>query len=387
MADVLIFDDDPSVGDLMSELLRGRGLAVSHFMSGAGVVQLVQENKPKLVILDIMMPGMDGLTACRTLKSNPATRAVKIAILTAKNYLEDQQTAMRYGADLFLHKPFDPGAFAGSIGRMLGLSEAVEPPMPPAPPIVVTILPGCVVVETAGLQVLFDAGKGLKGYIEKQSQTFPLNWFLISRGRPDIVSDISAGALLIGRGGRVNLAGPDDSESQLQRLAPPICATLPDGTRGTPLLYPQREGEFALETGVRAVTRLTQHSGTCLAYRIELQGRSIVYCPAHEIHPELARLNKHEYAKFRDFFKGADLLLHGYRRSLVDEPSKDAIGNGAWETVVDLAAAAEVKRIALLPMAPDTQTDGLQYRIEERLLAQDSLLCFGVTRFNERVIL
>ena len=74
MADVLIFDDDPSVGDLMSELLRGRGLTVSHFLSGAGVVQLVQENKPKLVILDIMMPGMDGLTACRTLKSNPATR-------------------------------------------------------------------------------------------------------------------------------------------------------------------------------------------------------------------------------------------------------------------------------------------------------------------------
>lgn len=387
MADVLIFDDDPSVGDLMSELLRGRGLTVSHFMSGAGVVQLVQENKPKLVILDIMMPGMDGLTACRTLKSNPSTRGAKIAILTAKNFSEDQQTAMRYGAELFLHKPFDPAAFAGSIGRLLGIADVAVPPMPPAPPIVVTILPGSVVVETAGLLILFDAGKGLKGYLEKQTQSFPLSWFLISRYRPESVSDIGAGSILMAKGGRVNVAGPDDAESKLQQLAPPICATLPGGARATPLLYPQREGEFALMDGARAVTRLTQHSGTCLAYRVEIQGRSIVYCPAHEVHPDLAKLNKHEYAKFRDFFKDADLLLHGYRRSVVDEPSKDAIGNGAWEPIVDLAADAGVDRIALLPMAADTQTDGLQFRIEERLVAQGSTLCFGVTRFNERVIL
>jgi CheY-like chemotaxis protein len=387
MADVLIFDDDPSVGDLMGELLRGRGLTVSHFLSGAGVVQLVQENKPRLVVLDIMMPGMDGLTACRTLKSNPATKGAKIAILTAKNYIEDQEAAMRYGADLFLHKPFDPGAFAGSIGRMLGISE-VMPPRPPAPPIVVTILPGSVVVETAGLQLVFDAGKGLKGYLERQTQEFPLTWFLISRFGPDNVSEISAGAALLARGGRVNLAGPDDAESRLQQLAPAMCADAPGGGRATPLLYPQREGEFALTPGgARAVTRLTQHSGTCLAYRVELQGRVLVYCPAHEIHPELAKLNKHEHEKFRDFFEDADLLLHGYRRSVVDEAPKDAVGSGAWEPVVDLAAAAGVKRIALLPMAKDAPTDGLQFRIEERLAAHGSKMRYGVTRFNERVIL
>ncbi|MBI5246457.1 MAG: response regulator [Elusimicrobia bacterium] len=387
MADVLIFDDDPSVGDLMGELLRGRGLTVSHFLSGAGVVQLVQENKPKLVILDIMMPGMDGLTACKTLKSNPATRGAKIAILTAKNYEEDQATAMRYGADLFLHKPFDPGAFAGSIGRVLGLPDLPAPAAPPAPPVVVTILPGAVVAETAGMMIVFDAGKGLKGLLERQTSSAPLAWFLISRYRPENSSEISAGALLLKKGARVNVAGPDESESKLQQLAPAMCATLPNGARATPLLYPQREGEFALAPGIRAVSRLTQHAGTCLAYRVELQGRAIVYCPAHEIHPDLARLNKHEHAKFRDFFKGADLLLHGYRRSLVDESPKDGIGSGAWEPVVDLAAAAGVKRIALMPLAPDTATDGLQFRIEERLLAQNSELCFGVTRFNERVIL
>ena len=387
MSDVLIFDDAPSVGDLMGELLRGRGLAVSHFLSGAGVVQLVQENKPKLVILDIMMPGMDGLTACRTLKSNPATRGAKIAILTAKNYDEDQRTAMLYGADLFLHKPFDPAAFASSIGRLLGIPDRPIPAAPPAPPIVVTILPGAVVAETAELQIIFDAGKGLKSFLVRQTHSFPLTWFLLSRFRPDSVAEIAAGSILLAKGGRVNVAGPDEVESTLQQVAPKMCATLSSGARATPLLYPQREGEFALAPGMRAVSRLTQHAGTCLAYRVELQGRSIVYCPAHEVHPDLARLNKHEHAKFRDFFKGADLLLHGYRRSIVEESPKDGVGSGAWEPVVDLAAASGVKRIALMPMAADTPTDGIQFRIEERLLAQNSELCFGVTRFNERVIL
>jgi CheY-like chemotaxis protein len=385
MADVLIFDDDPAVGDLMGELLRGRGLTVSHFLSGAGVVQLVQENKPRLVVLDIMMPGMDGLSACRALKTNPLTRGAKIAILTAKNFQEDQDTALRYGADLFLRKPFDPAAFVGSIGRMLGLADA--PPPPPAPPVIVTILPGSVVVETAGLQLIFDAGEGLKSYLERQAQLYPLTWLMISRYRAENVVEIEAAASILARGGRVNMAGPDDAESRLQQLAPAVCATLPDGSRATPLLYPQREGEYALAPGALAVTLLTQHPGTCLAYRVEVQGRTIVYCPAHEIHPELARLNKHEHEKFRDFFDEADLLLHGYRRSLVEEAPKDALGAAAWEPIIDLAAAAQVKRVALLPMAADTPTEGLRFRIEERLAVQGSKMSFGVTRFNERVVL
>jgi hypothetical protein len=81
--------------------------------------------------------------------------------------------------------------------------------------------------------------------------------------------------LLFAGGGRVNVAGPDEAEAWLQKLAAPMCSTLASGARATPLLYPQREGEFALTPGVRAVTRLTQHPGTCLAYRVEVQGRGL----------------------------------------------------------------------------------------------------------------
>ncbi len=332
MADVLIFDDDPSVGDLLGELLRTRGATVAHFLSGAGVVELTRENKPKLVVLDIMMPGMDGLSALRNLKADPSTKGVKVAILTAKNYVEDEKTALKHGADLFLHKPFDPADFAGTIGKLLGLPAKVDlPPEPARPPVVVSIMPGSVVAQTAGLLLVFDAGQGLRAHLEKREPPKVPAWLMLSRYAPEAVSEASAVSRLLAAGVRVNVAGPDDGESSLQQVAAPMCANAPDGTRATPLLYPQREGEFAPAPGVRVVTRLTQHAGTCLAYRVEIEGRRIVFCPAHEVRPDLKEAARHEYGKFRELFKRADLLVHG--------------ASGDWRPVVELAKESGVARL------------------------------------------
>ena len=388
MADVLIFDDDPSLGDLMGEILRDKGLTVSHFLTGAGAGQLVQENRPRLVVLDIMMPGMDGLTACRALKSNPTTRGVKVAVLTAKDFLEDRDTALRNGADLFFNKPFDPGAFERAVSGILGFPQAPAPHLlPPAPPLVATILPGAAVLETAAFCLIFDAGRGLSAWVERQRSFHPLTWLLLSRYQPRAVAELRAAARVVAAGGRLNAAGPDDAEGTLQRVAPYLCANKPDGSRGSPLLYPQREGEFSPAPGARVAARLTQHPGACLAYRLDAQGKSFVYCPAHEIAPDQASWNKHEHEKFRDLFEDADLLVHGYRRSLTQDAPKDALGRGAWEPIVDLAAESGVKRLLLLPLAEDAPVDGVQLRAEERLAAKGSALRCEVSRLDERLIL
>src|SRR5271170_659928 len=126
MPDVLIFDDDPAIGDLAGELLRDRGLTVGHFRSGAGVIQMIQDTKPRLVILDVMMPGMDGYSACQAIQSNPATRQVKVIVLTAKNTTQDRELAQRYGANLFLNKPFDLSVFVSSVSKVLNLPTPVD---------------------------------------------------------------------------------------------------------------------------------------------------------------------------------------------------------------------------------------------------------------------
>ena len=388
MAEVLIFEDDPQIGDLMATLLRSRGLTVSHYLSGAGALQLVQENKPRLVVLDIMMPGMDGLTVCRTLKSNPVTRGVKISIVTAKIYKEDREAAARYGADEYLTKPFGASHFETAMSRLLGAAPArPSGGTPPAPPLVASIVPGAFTLESPGLWLLFDAGAGLSSWMGKRPQPAALAWLLLSRYQREAVCDIAAARVILASGGRLNLAGPDDPEASLQKLGPQVCASLPAGTRAMPLLYPLREGEFPLGSGMRAMTCYTQHPGTCLAYRVELQGRSIVYCPAHEIVSSQAQRGGHELDKFRRLFKGADVLLHGYRRSLSDPPPAYSLGRGAWEPVVDLAVEAGVRALVLLPQGGVVPAEGLLARVLERVAKKNSSMLCQVSRLCERIVL
>lgn len=352
MPDVLIFDDDPGIGSLIGEVLRGRGLTSQYFPSGAGVVQIVHDARPRLVLLDIMMPGIDGLTACRAIRSAIGTRHVKIVVLTAKTFAVDRDTAKRCGADLFVNKPFNCVELADRIGRLMGIAApAVESgPPPPAPPLLATVFAGGAVVELPGLWVFFDAGAGVAGWLSAHPSRPPACWVLLTRYDEPAISGLRSFAPLLESGCRINLAGPDDVDLFLQRLAPRMCGVPGFRTQRTPLLYPQREGETQLAAGVNIVTRYTQHPGSCLAYRLEAQGRRLVWCPANDVPARVESWNRHEREKFRSLFAEADLLLHGFARSLADPPPSEGEARGAWEPVAALARDAGVKRLALVPL-------------------------------------
>ncbi|MDX6769144.1 MAG: response regulator [Elusimicrobiota bacterium] len=351
MADVLIFDDDPRVGELVGEVLRGRGLSCAHFPSGAGVVQIVKDARPRLVVLDVMMPGVDGLSACRAIRETPATRHVKIVVLTAKQFEKDRADAKRWGADLFFNKPFKTAELSAGIGGLLGAAEpSSAPPAPPAAPLVAALNEGGLVLEAAGLWVFFDAGKGTARWLASRSTPPSAAWVLLSRYDDDAIAEFRAFAPLLGAGRRVNLAGPDDADSSLQRLAPHMNGLPGQRAPGTPLLFPQREADLQLGPGLMASTRYTQHGGACLAWRLDVQGRRIVWCPANDLPAVAEDWNRHEREKFRALFAGADLLLHGFARGAADPVSPAARYRGAWEPVVTLARDAGVKRLALMPL-------------------------------------
>ncbi len=355
MADVLIFDDDPRVGDLVGEILRSRGLSAAHFPSGAGVVQIVKDARPRLVVLDIMMPGVDGLSACRAIRETPATRHVKIVVLTAKQFDKDREDAKRYGADLFFNKPFKTADLAAGIGGLLGVAEpAAAPPAPPTAPLVAALTEGGLVLEAAGQWIFFDAGKGTAHWLSSRSVRPASAWVLLSRYDEDAVHEFRSFAPLLGSGCRISLSGPDDADSLLQRLAPHMNGLPGQRAPGTPLLYPQREADLQLGPGLMASTRYTQHGGACLAWRLDVQGRRIVWCPANDLPPVAEDWNRHEREKFKTLFAGADLLLHGFARSSGDPVSGGARYRGAWEPVVSLARDAGVKRLGLVPLGGAT---------------------------------
>ncbi|HAM35436.1 MAG TPA: hypothetical protein DEB40_05180 [Elusimicrobia bacterium] len=393
MPDILIFDDDPNIAALLADLLREQGFSVAHYPSADGIMQIVQESRPRLVILDIMMPGIDGLSACREIRSSMATRHVKVVVITAKQFEQDRATAQRYGVSLFVNKPFDREKLRQNIGRLLG--DASEPAAVAAAvaPAVVTLLPMGVVVESTELWVLLDAGRGLGDWVASHAAFPRMCWMLLSCYDQAAVEELGACSPLLGAGCSVRLGGPEDADSTLPRLAPRLSTGLPlhgmraplvfpQRPKSTPLLYPLREGEFLLAPGVMGFSRYTHHPGSALAYRLELHGRKLVYCPYNDIRPDSASWNQHEFNKFRSLFAGADLLIHGYAPR---SPQPQA-GAGSWELVVDMAAWAKVRNLFLMPPAGDA-AQNLGQLAQQRSVARQSDMSCAVARPGTTIVL
>lgn len=106
---ILVIDDEPSVVEIASRALAQLGDDIVVATAGDGFEGGLQTAtfRPDLLILDLMMPGMDGFQVCRLIRQNPATAHIKILVVTAYGSHENLQRALEAGADTFLHKPVD----------------------------------------------------------------------------------------------------------------------------------------------------------------------------------------------------------------------------------------------------------------------------------------
>ena len=125
-ARILVVDDDPAVTSLLRRGFTYEGYEVHAAGSGAEALQLARDHAPRLVILDIMMPGMDGLDVCRRLREADGT--LPILLLTAKDAPGDQIKGLDIGADDYVTKPFSFEVLAARTEN-----EGARAPGPPAP--------------------------------------------------------------------------------------------------------------------------------------------------------------------------------------------------------------------------------------------------------------
>jgi DNA-binding response OmpR family regulator len=107
-ATVLVVDDDVTIRRLLQITLETEGFGVVTAGDGIEALRRVQADpRPDLVLLDIMMPGMDGLQVCHTLKNDPATQEMPVVLLSAKAQSHDVELGLRVGADDYVTKPPD----------------------------------------------------------------------------------------------------------------------------------------------------------------------------------------------------------------------------------------------------------------------------------------
>jgi len=117
---ILVVEDNPLNRELVVDLLEGAGYTVLQAEGGVGLLERVKAAQPGLILLDLQLPGLDGVTLARQLKADRATREIPVVAMTAYARLEDQERAMEAGCDGYLRKPLDTQGFLQAVARHLG---------------------------------------------------------------------------------------------------------------------------------------------------------------------------------------------------------------------------------------------------------------------------
>jgi DNA-binding response OmpR family regulator len=126
---ILIADDDPVIVRLLQVNFRLEGYEVETATHGEEAIQKALDLQPKLILLDVMMPGVDGWEVCRRLTDDPATAGIPIVFLSARAQEEDRKRGLALGVAEYVTKPFDPGELVALVARLIGKrnDETAEP--------------------------------------------------------------------------------------------------------------------------------------------------------------------------------------------------------------------------------------------------------------------
>jgi CheY-like chemotaxis protein len=120
MKRLLVVEDDPTIMSLIVILLEREGYGVIQATSAEEGISLAAEQAPNLILMDVALPGMDGLEATRVLKSRDATSRIPVIALTAQAMKQDADRAALAGCDGFIVKPLSTRDFLGQVARFLG---------------------------------------------------------------------------------------------------------------------------------------------------------------------------------------------------------------------------------------------------------------------------
>jgi two-component system cell cycle response regulator len=131
-ATILVIEDDPPSQELMAYLIQAHGFETLTADRGDEGLRLARENHPDLVVCDIHLPGLDGYTVARAIKSDRELMVTPLIAVTALAMVGDRDKVLAAGFDAYVTKPIDPQTFVSHIEQLLGHSAATPVPAPPA---------------------------------------------------------------------------------------------------------------------------------------------------------------------------------------------------------------------------------------------------------------
>ena len=118
--DILIAEDEPSILESLDFILRRAGWSISAVTDGDAALEAVRRLRPRMLVLDVMLPRRSGFDVLKQIRADAETRALPVLILTAKGQQQDRRIAEEFGADIFVTKPYANAEVVGAVRQLLG---------------------------------------------------------------------------------------------------------------------------------------------------------------------------------------------------------------------------------------------------------------------------
>ena len=397
--DVIIVDDDPMVGELSRDLLTDAGYTVTLIQESLEAIPAIKAQMPRLIVTDIMMPGITGMDICKAVKSDPNLKNIKIIVVSGKSYEVEKQRAFQLGADFFLQKPYNVETFSNTVKSILdGAPPPREPSEAPAdaPAIIredehpqasdldvgqirATVwgfrgLPvqmpnsasrygrqtSCFSVESRDHLFIFDAGTGIvelgKEIVEKKRYYKDI-WICLTHFHLDHILGLGRFAPIHDPQFNIHLIGSNDPEKSLKEVAQATFYSSFSLTKQAPKakidIYEILEDNYELFPGVKLSAMYANHPTSTLVFVLDILGRKLTYAPDSEIWGDATAFQDYD-EKLGGFVKGSDIFVHDAVFNDKDYEGGKHQGHSGLSIVMDFAVEkAQARDLVLWHAHPD----------------------------------
>ena len=367
MEKIVIVDDDADIRRIAELRLRIAGYNVLTAEDGEAGLTLIRAEKPRIVILDLMMPKMHGYAVCQAVRADASLQGTYIIVTSAKTYSGDIRKAKELGADLYMHKPYDLDELVKTVQTALMATNATltvkfwgtrgSIPTPGQSTLRYGGNTSCVEIRCGDTVMLFDCGTGareaglaLAGEFKGRSLHTHIfvshtHWDHI-QGFPFFVPAYVPGNHIT----LYSVRGADKSLSKVftgQMDSSYFPVDLNDMMAHLHFVELNEPTTFG---NCKVSHFYVNHPGLAVAFRIESEGKSVVYLTDHEPYCRVSGENEHNIKldhEVDDFARGADLYIREAQYTDEEYPAKKGWGHSTWKDAVNSAHAAKAKRLVL----------------------------------------
>ena len=391
---VVIVDDDLDILQVVEKRLRASGYEVFIASDGATGLQVIRAQRPQVVLLDLMMPGMHGFELCQEIRRDPTLESTHVIITSAKAYPVDKRTSRDLGANAYVTKPYDLDELVAIVNdvfdhsrspitvKFWGTRGSIPTPGPS------TARYGgntaCVEIRCGDTIMMLDCGTGARelglALVEEfEGRQLHLHGF-IGHTHWDHIQGFPFFAPAYDPRARITLYSLRGAEKSLQKVftgqmdSSYFPVTLGDLAAHIEFV---ELGEEVNVGGARITHAYLNHPGVAIGFRIEYGGRSIVYVSDHENYCRMSGdndSNRKLDRELSEFARGADLYIREAQYTEDEYKTKRTWGHSVWSDVVDCAHVADVKKLALYhhdPMHDDEHLDEIARQAHEYMKRRD----------------